>query len=152
MRAREIMVDALRVAPELPVRDLVSLLLREQVDGACVLDHGRLVGVVTTMDLVFQEKQVHLPSALAFMDFVIPLEPPERLRHELDKIAASTVRHMMSGHPLWVEADTPMAEVASLMVDRHVSVVPVMEQGELIGMITKPALLRAAFPGRSGPA
>jgi CBS domain-containing protein len=150
MRAREFMIDALTVSPDLPVQELVDLLLREHADGACVVEAGQLLGVVTTMDLVFQEKQVHLPSALAIMDFVIPLEPPSRLRDELDKIAATRVRDMMSAHPLVVDADAPIAHVASLMVDRHVTIVPVVEHGRLVGMITKPALLRAAFP--SGPA
>ncbi len=151
MRAREFMVDALTVAPELPVRELVELLLREKIDGACVVEEGdRLVGVVTTMDLVFQEKQVHLPSFLAVMDFMIPLERPERLIRELEKISAAQVSDLMSAHPLSVEVDTPIAAIASLMVDKHASIVPVVEQGRLVGMITKSMLLRAVFPA-SGP-
>lgn len=145
MQAREFMVAPLTVAPDLSVRDLVELLLREHADGACVVEDDQLVGVVTTMDLVFQEKQVHLPSFLAVLDFIIPLEPPERLQQELDKIAATCVRDMMSARPLTVATDTPMAEVASLMVDKHVTVVPVVDQDRVVGMITKPALLRAVF-------
>ncbi len=143
------MVEALTVTPEQSVRELVELLLRERADGACVVeaseDGPRLVGVVTTMDLVFQQKQVHLPSFFAFMDFMIPLEPPERLRHELDKISASRVLDMMSAQPLSVGPDTPMDEVASLMVDKHVSIVPVIEGDRLVGMVTKATLLRAVF-------
>jgi CBS domain-containing protein len=147
MRAREFMVQPLTVTPDLPVRELVEVLLREHADGACVVEGGQLLGVVTTMDLVFQEKQVHLPSFLAVMDFMIPLEPPARLRHELDKISATRVRDIMSAHPLSIEPETPTAEVASLMVDKHVTIVPVVEHGRLVGMITKPSLLRAVFPG-----
>jgi CBS domain-containing protein len=148
MQAREFMVGALTVAPDLLVRDLVELLLREHADGACVIEDGQLVGVVTTMDLVFQEKQVHLPSFLAVMDFMIPLEPPERLRHELDKITATRVRDMMSARPLSVRPEAPIADVATLMVDKHVTIVPVVEDGRVVGMITKPALLRAVFGER----
>lgn len=42
-----------------------------------------------------------------------------------------------------------MSEVASLMVDKHVTIVPVVEGSTLVGMITKQALLRAAFPNLS---
>lgn len=149
MQARAFMIEPLTVAPDLSVRDLVELLLGEHADGACVVEGDRLLGVVTTMDLVFQEKQVHLPSFLAVMDFMIPLESPGRLRDELDKISATCVRDIMSAHPLSVEADTPIADVASLMVDKHVTVVPVVEHGRLVGMVTKPALLRAVFPGQA---
>jgi CBS domain-containing protein len=146
MQAREIMVEALTVVPTRSVRDLVALLLREQSDGACVVEDGRLIGVVTTMDLVFQEKQVHIPSVLSFMDFAIPLEPPERLRNELDKIAGTQVADIMSRHPIFVDGDTPMSEVASLMVEKHLTIVPVVEGGRVIGVVTKQGLLEAAFP------
>ncbi len=139
------MVEALTVVPSRSVRELVRLLLDERSDGACVVEDGKLVGVVTTMDLVFQEKQVHLPSIFTFMDFAIPLEPPERLRHELDKISGTEVRDIMSKHPIFVDGDAPMSEVASLMVDKHLTIVPVVERGRVIGMVTKQALLRAAF-------
>jgi CBS domain-containing protein len=145
MQARELMVEALTVVPTRSVRDLVELLLRERSDGACVIEHGRLVGVVTTMDLVFQEKQVHIPSILTIMDFAIPLEPPDRMREELDKIAGTRVADIMSRHPIFVTPETPMSEVASLMVDKHLTIVPVVEGEHLVGMITKQALLRAAF-------
>lgn len=141
------MVEPLTVVPNRSVRDLAELLLRERSDGACVIEHGRLVGVVTTMDLVFQEKRVHLPSILTLMDFAIPLEPPERLREELDKISGTTVADIMSRQPIFATPDTPMSEVASRMVDQHLTIVPVVEGERLIGMVTKQALLRAAFPG-----
>lgn len=148
MQARDILIEALTVAPECSVRDLAVLLLERGLDGACVVESAELVGVVTTMDLVFQEKQVHLPSVLSFMDFAIPLEPPSRLRAELEKIAGTTVREIMSREPITVGPERPVSEVARMMVDQHLTIVPVlsdMENDKLIGMITKQALLRAVL-------
>jgi CBS domain-containing protein len=145
MHVRDIMVEALTVAPECSVSDLARLLLERGCDGACVVESDRLVGVVTTMDLVFQEKQVHLPSILSFMDFAIPLEPPSRLRAELDKIAGTTVGEIMTREPVVVEPERLVSEVARSMVDEHLTIVPVIEGDTLVGMITKPALLRAVF-------
>lgn len=145
MQARDVMIEALTVVPDRSVRELAEQLLAQGLDGACVVENGRLIGVVTTMDLVFQEKQVHLPSILSFMDFAIPLEPPSRLREELDKIAGTKVAEIMSGEPIFVEPEVPVSEVASKMVDEHLTIVPVVERGEVIGMITKQALLRAVM-------
>jgi CBS domain-containing protein len=145
MQARDIMIEALTVAPDCSVRDLARLLLERGCDGACVVEEDRLVGVVTTMDLVFQEKQVHLPSILSFMDFAIPLEPPSRLRAELDKIAGTTVGEIMTAEPVVVDEERAVSEVARAMVERHLTIVPVVESGVLKGMITKQALLRAVL-------
>ena len=139
------MVDALIVVPDRSVRDLAKLLLDENSDGACVVEDGRLVGVVTTMDLVFQEKKVHLPSILSFMDFAIPLEPPDRLRQELEKIAGTRVREIMSTDLVTVGPDATMSEVASLMVDKHLTLVPVVESERVLGVINKQSLLRATL-------
>ena len=139
------MVDALIVVPDRSVRDLAKLLLDENSDGACVVEDGRLVGVVTTMDLVFQEKKVHLPSILSFMDFAIPLEPPDRLRQELEKIAGTRVREIMSTDLVTVGPDATMSEVASLMVDKHLTLVPVVEGERVLGVINKQSLLRATL-------
>jgi CBS domain-containing protein len=101
------------------------------------------------MDLVFQEKRVHLPSVLSFMDFAIPLEPPSRLREELDKIAGTHVSEIMSDEPIVVGPDASMSEVATLMVEHNFTLVPVVEDGRLLGVVTKRALLRAAFQAKS---
>lgn len=145
MHARDIMIEALTVVPDRSVRDLAQLLLERGLDGACVVANGQLVGVVTTMDLVFQEKQVHLPTILNFLDFAIPLEPPSRLRAELDKIAGTTVQQIMTREPVTVEAERLVSEVARMMVDKHLTIVPVVEDGQLLGMITKQALLRSVL-------
>jgi CBS domain-containing protein len=145
MQAREVMIEALTVPPERSVRDLAQLLLKRGLDGACVVEDGQLVGVVTTMDLVFQEKQVHLPTILNFLDFAIPLEPPSRLRAELDKIAGTTVAQIMTRELVTVEPDRPVSEVARVMVDEHLTIVPVVDDGKLLGMVTKQALLRAVL-------
>nr|WP_255215996.1 CBS domain-containing protein [Pseudenhygromyxa sp. WMMC2535] len=139
------MVEALIVVPDRSVRELAELLLREGSDGACVVENGKLIGVVTTMDLVFQEKKVHLPSFLSIMDFTIPLEPPDRLRSELDKIAGTKVRALMSGDPITVGPETSSDEIATKMVEEHITILPVVEGGRVLGMITKQALLQAVF-------
>ena len=151
MQAREFFVDALTVTPTATVRELAELLLRERSDGACVVDDGELVGVVTAMDLVFQEKQVQPQAVLSIMDFAIPLESPDRMRRELDKIAGAQVADIMSREPIHVSPDQLLSEVASLMVEQHLTILPVVERGCLLGMITKQALLRAAFTGSALP-
>ncbi len=146
--AHEIMDrDVLTVSPELPVGDLAQLLLDAKADGACVVEGGRLVGVVTTMDLVFQEKRVHLPSFITLMEMVIPLGS-SKAREELEKVTGSTVAEIMSAEPTTVDWDTPIDAVASLMVENHFTIVPVMKGTRLQGVITKPALLRGAYAAR----
>ena len=136
------MSEPLTVEPSTSLRSLAELLLERHSDGACVVEDGALVGVVTSMDLVFQEKQVHLPSILSFMDFAIPLESPAKFRAEMDKIAGTSVGEIMSPKVITVGPDTPVSKVATEMVEKHLSLVPVVDGAKLLGVVTKPALLR----------
>jgi len=142
MRADEVMVEPLTVSPSESLRRLAELLLEHHSDGACVVENGRLVGVVTSMDLVFQEKQVHLPSILSFMDFAIPLESPARWRDELDKIAGTSVSEIMSEEPITAAPDTLVSNIATKMVEKHLTLMPIVDGGRVVGVVTKPALLR----------
>lgn len=137
------------VAPDLSVQALAALLLERGVDGACVVGGGGLEGVVTAMDLVFKEKNLHLPTVFTFMDVVIPLGW-QRAEEELEKIAGLKVADIMTRHPVTVGPEADLHTVATLMVEKHLSTLPVVEGGQLRGVIDKRAVLAAAFPQARG--
>ncbi len=134
------------VSPNTPVRSLAEQLLSRRLDGACVVEDEKLLGVVTAMDLVFREQPVHLPSFISFMDFMIPLDRPGRLNDEFKKLTGHKVGEIMTKDPITVTLDSPLAESAKLMVSKHLTMLPVLDkEGALAGVITKVALLRRAF-------
>lgn len=136
--------DVLTVSPDIGVQELARRMLEHDTDGAAVMEGGRLVGVVTAMDLVFREKNVHLPTVFAFMDVLIPLESGSRTKKELEKIAAIDVRHIMTADPFTTTLDATVREVATRMVEDHVGFVPVIDGGAVVGAVTRKAMLRAA--------
>jgi len=140
--------DPYTVTADMKVSDLARGLLEHGADGAVVVDGRKVVGVVTAMDLVFQEKQVHLPTFIAFMDAVLPLGT-RRTEAELAKITGGTVEEIMSQPARTVEYDTPLDEVATMMVESHFTVVPVIQNDILIGVIQKPDVLRAMLAQRN---
>ena len=53
MKASEIMMrDVVAVAPDTPVRDVAKLMVDQRISGVPVIDHGRLVGIISENDLV----------------------------------------------------------------------------------------------------
>lgn len=141
--AHEIMDnDPLTVAPETTVKDLARALVQRGADGACVMDGDSLVGVVTSMDLIFQERSVHLPTYVTFLDAVLPIGQHKALK-ELEKVTGGTVSEIMTKTPISIAFDAPLDEVARLMVDRHITVLPVVRDGRLVGAVTKPRVLES---------
>lgn len=138
--------EPLIVSPDLPVPRLARLLLEARVDGACVVDKGEVVGVVTTMDLIFQEKRVQIPTYVGLFARLLNSGPRSRIA-ALDKITGAVVRDIMSSDPLGVSFDASLEDIATLMVDAHITIVPVLQDGRLIGVISKPDVVRAALAG-----
>jgi CBS domain-containing protein len=135
--------EGVTVAPALALEELARRFTSQRLDAACVLDGGKLVGVVTGMDLIFQDKRLHMPNSVTILDAVIPLESRKRTQFELRKMAGSTVADVMTVDVKSVSPQTSMEDVASLMVDRHLSVVPVMDGTNFLGAITRHSMLRA---------
>ena len=143
--ANEIMQhDFVTVTPDTPVTDLATLLLEYDVDGMPVVEGDKVVGVVTSMDLIFQEKRVHLPSFVTVMEMVLPVGNRQALK-ELEKVTGSVVRDIMTADPVTVSFDASLALIATLMVEQHLTLLPVVNGGRLVGVVTKPDVLRAAF-------
>ncbi|MCK6506539.1 CBS domain-containing protein [Myxococcota bacterium] len=136
--------DPLIVSPDLPLPRLARLLLETRADGACVVEEGRLVGVVTAMDLIFQDKRITMPHYLRLLGWVLPVGKRGQ-QAALDKQAGVVVRDIMSDDPLGVAWDAELQDIATLMVDEHITVVPVLQEGRLVGVITKGDLLRSAL-------
>lgn len=134
----------LSVGPELEVEALARLLLKEHADGACVLEGDELVGVVTTMDLIFRETRADSTGAHPIREALFNLIQ-QKGATDLDKGAGVTVADIMSKPARFVKFDDTLEEVATMMVVQHITVVPVMNKDRLVGVITKPDVLRASF-------
>lgn len=142
--ARDMMERPRCVPVTANLHEVAEMLLREHLDGACVTDEtGRMVGVITAMDLVFQEKRPRVPTMLYLIDAVIPIGSVEKSKREVRRIMAVSVEELMVRDVVTVTPDTRVDEVATRMVEDHLTILPVVEDGELVGMITKPSLLRA---------
>ncbi len=90
LTAQDIMTrEVITVGEDATVRELATLFLTKNISGAPVVDAaGRVIGVVTESDLIFQNKKVHLPTAVAILDAFIFLESPGKTEKELKRSPA----------------------------------------------------------------
>ncbi|MEO5366144.1 MAG: CBS domain-containing protein [Magnetococcus sp. WYHC-3] len=145
MIAREIMnTDLAVVEPDLPVRDVARLLVQRHISGVPVVDDGVLMGIITESDLVGRAKKVHLPTLFTILDAVIPLGGERQYEDDLRHITAATARDIMTAELTVVGPDATLAELATIMSEEHVPLLPVVdENGTLLGLIGKREVIRA---------
>lgn len=143
--ARDIMTtDPVTVGRDLSVTDAARLMVERRIGALPVLDGEKLVGIVTEGDLIMRDVKVEFPTYLHLLDGFIMYPPATaRFETELKKAVGATVDDVMTPDPVTVQADTPVADVATLMVDRDVSRVPVLDGDRLVGIVSKSDIVRS---------
>lgn len=143
-RAKDIMTsEILTVTLQTSVSELAKILTTHNINGVPVVDEEEnLIGVVTENDLVYQKKRVHIPTIINVLDSFIYLESQERMKKEMEKITGVTVESIYSKNVKTVSPDTPLDEIATLMAEKNVHTIPVMNAGKLVGVIGKRDIIR----------
>jgi len=143
-QAKDIMTtDVITAEESMSVKDLAKLLYENKISGVPVFDDkGQVIGVATESDLIDQNKKVHIPTVVAILDSFVFLENPEKLEKDIKKMAATNVGDICSHELVSVKPDTPLDEVATLMAERQVHTLPVMDGEKLVGVIGKTDIIR----------
>ena len=146
MLAREVMTrDVVTVNRVASVTDVARLLVEHKVSGMPVVDEEhRVVGMITEGDLIYKDKKVHMPAFLEILGGVIYLENPQRIVNDLKKMTATKVAEVMTSKVYTVKEDATMEDIATIMVERQVNRLPVVDQaGKLVGIISRQDLVKA---------
>jgi len=145
IKVKDIMTKKLiTVSPETGIVNATKLLLENRINGVPVTDEeGKLVGILCQSDLIVQQKKLPVPSFFTFLDGLIPLTSMKQFEKQIQKIAAITVAQAMTPNPVAVRPDTGIEEVAALMVDNNFHTIPVVDDGELVGIVGRTLIPRS---------
>lgn len=130
MLVRNRMIHApVTVAPDTSFSDAYRLIREKKIRHLPVVDKkGKLIGIVTQKDLLHASPS----SATALSVFEINY-----------LLTTLHVREVMSSPPITVQEDTPIEEAAKVMVQNEIGCLPVIQDGNLVGLITETDIFRA---------
>lgn len=145
LKAKDIMTtQLLTVTEETGVEELARLFEERGVNAMPVLDgDGHLAGIVTQTDLVEQDKPLHIPTVISLFDWVIYLESEKNFKDEVAKITARTVGSLCSRDVVTCTPETPVSEIAELMVEHQAHLIPVLDGKELVGVVARLDIIRS---------
>jgi CBS domain-containing protein len=146
LTAADVMTGNVQTVPaDATLREAAQLLHQHDIGGAPVLDPntGQIVGMLSEADLLnVAKKRAALPHIAAFGLF---LAPEESLRRIYEDGATLLVEEVMTRRVISVNLDTPIAEVGDLLLQQKINRVPVLNDGKLVGIVTRHDLLRGVF-------
>lgn len=144
IKAKDIMTsDVVTLKKEMGVKEAAEILLSKGIGGAPVVDdEGSVIGMVTESDLIMEDVKLHFPTFIHLLSGIIYLESIKAFEEKLKKAAAVKVEDVMSKKVISVTEDTSIEDIATLMIEKGISRVPVVRKGKLVGLVSKRDIVR----------
>jgi len=130
--------DVVSVTPDTPLKDVAAAIVERGISGLPVCDaDGAVVGVLSEADLLVKQGGSPERSGGLFAWLVETASAPD-----LAKLRAHTAGEAMTSPAVTVETASSVSEAARTMVSLGVNRLPVVEDGRLVGIVTRADLVR----------
>ncbi len=137
------------VTVDTPIADAISLMLNHRISGLPVLDRsGDLAGIITEGDLLRRSETGTQRRHSWWWSWLhgAGVQAGEYVQAHTRKVS-----DLMTDKVLTVEGGTPLDEIVDLMESKHVKRLPVTQDGDVVGVVSRSDLLRAVADAMNRP-
>lgn len=152
MKVRDVMTSrVVTIGPDATVRDAAQIMLEKRISGLPVVDSGgALVGIVTEGDFLRRAEIGTGKKRSLWWDIVLG---PGRLAEEYVQSHGRHIKDIMTAELYTTTSDAALEDVVALMEKRQIKRVPVVDNGKIVGIVSRSNLIRALVSaGSSIPA
>ena len=147
MKAADVMItNVIAVGPDACVQDVARILLDSRISAVPVIaSDGKLLGIVSEGDLM---RRAEAGTGRRRPWWLAILTGREVLANEYIREHSRRVTDVMTRNVVTATADTPLSTIANLLEKNAIKRVPIVEEGKVIGIVSRANLLQAlASPG-----
>lgn len=142
MKAVDVMTtNVVSVGPETSVREVADILLARHISAVPVVGQsGELMGIVSEGDLMRRTEGDTERHRSWWLELFTSSEmsAAEFVRLHSDKVSDVMKRKVITAEP-----DTPLAEIAALLERNAIKRVPIIKNGNVVGIVSRANLLQA---------
>jgi len=141
MKARDVMVShVITVGPELDVRAVANTLIANGISAVPVVAiDGSIVGILSEGDLMRRAAGAERKRSWWLESF----SSAEQLMADFVKAHGRKAKDVMTRQVISVSPDTSLQEIANLLEKHGIKRVPVIENGRLVGIVSRANLVQA---------
>ena len=150
MNAADVMTRAVvTVTPDTTIEEAARLMLGHRISGLPVVDrYGEMVGILTESDLLRRAETGTERRRPRWLEF---LAGPGRLASDYVDTHARLVSEAMTDTVVEVTPGTPLPELVRLMETHRVKRLPVVEDGRVVGIVSRANLVHALLGALARP-
>jgi CBS domain-containing protein len=127
MIARDIMsAPVYFVTPDESIAHARNLMLKHKISRVLVMEGEKLTGILTKKDIAFRFRE----------------QEPAWRRRPIDRIP---VEPFATKKPVTISPDTSTKKIIQMFIEKDISCVPVVEEGAVVGIVTKTDLMKSAL-------
>jgi CBS domain-containing protein len=143
MKAKDIMTkEVITVETDSSVKDVAIVLTKNRISGVPVVNKNKeVVGIITEADLIAINKNIQFPTVITILGGIIYLNT-KNFDNDLKKILATKAEDIMTKEVTYVNPDTNISEIATIMSEKRFHLLPVIEDKKLVGIISKADIVR----------
>ena len=149
MKARDVMVSPVITArPATSVKEVAKTFLQHRISAVPVVDdHGKLVGIVSEGDLLHRTET---RTERQHSWWLLGLIGDETLASEYIRAHSRKVADVMTTRVITAAPDAPLHEIAALLEKNSIKRVPIVVNGQLVGIVSRANLIQALASARKG--
>lgn len=142
MLARDVMTKpVITIGVEATVRELADLLVKSGVSAVPVIDQaGKLAGIVSEGD-IFQRAEIGTARSAPW--WLRLLSSSKTAAVDFVKSNARQIRDVMTREVISVSPETPLSEIAKTLEKNDIKRVPIVSNGQIVGIVSRANLVRA---------
>jgi CBS domain-containing protein len=142
MKAADVMVsNVITVGPDAQLQDVAQTLLANRISAMPVVAaDGKLVGIISEGDLM---RRVESGTERRRSWWLEMLTGREALAVEYVKEHSRKVSDVMTREVITVKPETPLGDIATLLERNGIKRVPVVQNGKVVGIVSRANLLQA---------
>ncbi len=135
--------EVVTVSPDTTVNRVARLMSEHHISGLPVVDEkGQVVGVITELDMIVRNSHFKMPNYIMILDMIIYLEMPGHFEKRLEHVLGTTAEEIMSHPAVTIAPTASIADLADLMVEARKNPIPVVESGQLVGIVSRSDIVR----------
>lgn len=149
MKVHEIMTpEVVAVGPETSVKEIAKIMSERRISGVPVVTaDGSVIGIVSQSDLLHRAELGTERRRKWWLQF---LADDRQLAREFTQAHGRHARDVMARTVITIPADATLAEAADMLDSHRIKRMPVVRDGNLVGMLTRGDLVRALAETEDG--
>lgn len=145
MLAKDIMKrEVVSIKEDETLKDVVEMMIKYDVSGLPVVNNsGKVVGIISERDILRHGRKIFMTESISLLEIMLYEQKPESYEEELSEALKLPVKKIMVKDIITADENEPVGEIALIMMEEGVNRIPILKNGELVGIIGREDIIRA---------